>query len=144
MDSGDEVLGDGLMKIHFLFGRIVSGQFSVKVDEITEKYGLPRAKISNDVVVQHIQNFSKTDENGYSFYSGYFSKILDKKIYSPEPTQDEVELPQQGVFEGGIYIRLVFDFSETKNITEEDIEVIKSKFPKDFESTLGLSFLDVR
>jgi len=38
----------------------------------------------------------------------------------------------------------VFDFSETKDITEKDIEVIKSKFPEDFESALGLSFLDVR
>ncbi len=95
------------------------------------------------MVVQQIQNFSKTDENGYSFYSGYFSKILNKKIYSPEPTQDEVELPQ-GIFEEGIYIRLAFDFSNTTDVTEEDIEEIKSKFPDDFKNTLGLSFLDVR
>ena len=131
------------MKVHFLFGRIISGKYSVKVDEMTEKFGLPRNKISNDMVVQQIQNFSKTDENGYSFYSGYFSKILNKKIYSPEPTQDEVELPQ-GIFEEGIYIRLAFDFSKTTDVTEEDIEVIKSKFPNDFKITLGLSFLDVR
>ena len=131
------------MKVHFLFGRIISGKYSVKVDEMTEKFGLPRNKISNDMVVQQIQNFSKTDENGYSFYSGYFSKILNKKIYSPEPTQDEVEL-SQGIFEEGIYIRLAFDFSNTTDVTEEDIEVIKSKFPNDFKNTLGLSFLDVR
>ena len=131
------------MKVHFLFGRIISGKYSVKVDEMTEKFGLPRNKISNDMVVQQIQNFSKTDENGYSFYSGYFSKILNKKIYSPEPTQDEVEL-SQGIFEEGIYIRLAFDFSKTTDVTEEDIEVIKSKFPNDFKNTLGLSFLDVR
>ena len=131
------------MRVHFLFGRIISGKYSVKVDEMTEKFGLPRNKISNDMVVQQIQNFSKTDENGYSFYSGYFSKILNKKIYSPEPTQDEVELPQ-GIFEEGIYIRLAFDFSKTTDVTEEDIEVIKSKFPNDFKITLGLSFLDVR
>ena len=131
------------MKVHFLFGRIISGKYSVKVDERTEKFGLPRNKISNDMVVQQIQNFSKTDENGYSFYSGYFSKILNKKIYSPEPTQDEIELPQ-GVFEEGVYIRLAFDFSNTTDVTEEDIEVIKSKFPNDFKNTLGLSFLDVR
>ena len=132
------------MKVHFLFGRIISGKYSVKVDEMTEKFGLPRNKISNDMVVQQIQNFSKIDENGYSFYSGYFSKILNKKIYSPDPTQDEVELPQQGIFEQGIYIRLVFDFSETKDVTEDDIEVIKSKFPEDFKNVLGLNFLDVR
>lgn len=131
------------MKVHFLFGRIISGKYSVKVDEMTEKFGLPRNKISNDMVVQQIQNFSKTDENGYSFYSGYFSKILNKKIYSPEPTQDEVELPQ-GIFEEGIYIRLAFDFSNTTDVTEEDIEVIKSKFPEDFKNVLGLNFLDVR
>ena len=131
------------MRVHFLFGRIISGKYSVKVDEMTEKFGFPRNKISNDMVVQQIQNFSKTDENGYSFYSGYFSKILNKKIYSPEPTQDEVELPQ-GIFEEGIYIRLAFDFSNTTDVTEEDIEVIKSKFPNDFKITLGLSFLDVR
>jgi len=80
VDSGNEVLGDGLMKIHFLFGRIVSGQFSVKVDEITEKYGFPRTEVSNDAVVKHIQKFSKTDENGYSLYSGYFSKIKIRKF----------------------------------------------------------------
>lgn len=60
------------MKVHFLFGRIVSGKYSVKVDEMTEKFGLPRTKISNDLVVQQIKNFSKTDENGYSFYSDIF------------------------------------------------------------------------
>ena len=74
-----------------------------------EESGLPRTELSNGLVVQHIQNWSKTDENGCSFYSGYFSKILSKKIYSPEPTQDTVELPQQGIFEAGIYIRLVFN-----------------------------------
>ena len=132
------------MIVNFLFGRIVSGKYSVKVDEMTEEFGLPRTKISNDMVVQHIQNFSKTDENGYSFYSGYFSKILNKKIYSPEPTQDEIELPQNGVFEQGIYIRLVFDFSDTKDVTEEDIEIIKGKFPEEFQKVLGLNFLDVR
>ena len=105
------------MKVHFLFGRIISGKYSVKVDEMTEKFGLPRNKISNDMVVQQIQNFSKTDQNGYSFYSGYFSKILNKKIYSPEATQDEVELPQ-GIFEEGIYIRLAFDFSKTTSSLE--------------------------
>ena len=131
------------MKVHFLFGRIVSGKYSVKVDEMTEKFGAPRSKISNDLIVQNIQNFVKPDENGYSFYSGYFSKILNKKIYSPEPTQDEIELPQ-GVFEEGIYIRLAFDFSNTTDVTEEDIDVIKSKFPEDFKNVLGLNFLDVR
>ena len=132
------------MRVYFLFGRIISGNYSTKVDEITENFGLPRSKISNDMVVQQIQNFSKIDENGYSFYSGYFSKILNKKIYSPKPTQDELELPQQGDFEEGIYIRLVFDFSDTKDITEEDIEIVKTKFPEDFKNILGLNFLDVR
>ena len=68
---------------------------------------------------------------------------MSKKIYSPEPTQDEIELPQ-GVFEEGVYIRLAFDFSDTQGVTEEDIEVIKSKFPEDFKKGLGLNFLDVR
>jgi len=132
------------MKVHFLFGRIVSGKYSVKVDQMTEKFELPRSQISNDMIVQNIQNFSKTDENGYSFYSGYFSKILGKRIYSPEPTQDEIELQQHENFDPGIYIRLVFDFSETTDVTTDDIELIKNKFPDDFQKVLGLNFIDVR
>ena len=132
------------MKVNFLFGRITSGNFLVKLDEITEKFGLPRSKISNDMIVQHIQTFSKYDDKGYSFYSGYFSKILNKNIISPKPIYEEIELLNQGVLEGGNYIRLVFDFSNTPKVTLEDIEIIKRKFPLDFTEVLGLNFLDVR
>ena len=132
------------MKLNFLYGRIVTGKHLLKVEEITKEFGLPKDKVSNDLIVQHIQNFSKTDENGYSFYSGFFSKILNKRTSSPRPVYDEIELPNQGLLEGGSYIRLVFDFSETPQLTLEDIEIIQDEFPKSFKGNLGLNFLDVR
>ena len=136
--------GEKLLKLNFLYGRIVTGKYLVKVEEMTKEFDLPKDKVSNDLIVQHIQSFSKTDENGYSYYSGFFSKILNKKTYSPQPVYDEIELPNQGVLEGGSYIRLVFDFSKTPEITVGDIEIIQEEFPKSFKESLGLNFLDVR
>ncbi|OUU18341.1 MAG: hypothetical protein CBB97_21090 [Candidatus Endolissoclinum sp. TMED37] len=131
------------MNLLFLYGRIVEGQFFEKCKQISKEFKIPFESTSNELIIKHIENFSKTDDENYSYFNGYFSKILNKKIILPKPIQDNVELPNHGLIEKGIYVRLSFDFSNI-SLQKNEIEHLKLEFEQLYKKKLGLNFLDGR
>ena len=131
-------------RLVFLFGRIMSGAFLEKVNNLSEQFGQSESEVSNNLIVQHIKNFSTKDEKGYSFYSGLFSKISQQKVIAPTPEVDVVELVGLLGIEDGPYVRLAFDFSDCPEISLKDLRKIKSEYSGKIKKLLGLSFLNGR
>lgn len=131
-------------RLVFLFGRISSGLFLEKVNNLSEQFSLSKSQVSNNLIVQHIKNFSVTNEEECSFYSGLFSKISQQKVIAPEPEVDVIEVAGSLGIEGGAYVRLAFDFSDCPEVSSSDLKKIKSEYSGKIKNELGLSFLNGR
>jgi hypothetical protein len=135
-----------MKKLMFLYGEIVKGQFKIKADTIVEQFrneNVSFIKVSNDLILQHVRNFSEVRPEGDTYYSRYFSKVLGVLLVTEQPNIDFVEVNSID------RVRVSFEIYKIRHINGDElsdieIELIISNYEKDFVEILGLNYLEGR